>query len=80
MFDNQRINILKQLKYIKSLILFWILRYQIEVDCSSGQFKSAKLKDKESTINVPSFLNNIEKRKRLMHQVLTFVGRWSAAD
>ena len=27
-------------------------RYLIEVDCSLGQFKSAKLKDKEYTINV----------------------------
>ena len=49
-----------------------------KVDCSSGQFKSAKLKDKEHTLNAPIFFHNIEKRKRLMHQILTFVGRWSA--
>ena len=32
-----------------------ILRYQIEVDSSSGLFKSAKLKDKEYTRYVLSF-------------------------
>ena len=30
-------------------------RYLIEVDCSLGLFMSAKLKDKEDTINVTSF-------------------------
>ena len=30
-------------------------RYLIKVDCSPGQFKSAKLKDKEYTINGPIF-------------------------
>ena len=33
-------------------------RYLIEVDCSSGQFKSAKLKDKEYTINVTDGTDN----------------------
>ena len=41
----------------------------IEVDCSSVQYKSAKLKDKEHTINAPSFKTTLQNRKRLMHQV-----------
>ena len=43
-------------------------RHLIEVDCSSSHFKSAKLKDKEFTINAPSFYTTLQKRKRLMHQ------------
>ena len=42
-------------------------RYLIEADCSLGQFKSAKLKDKEYAINVST-------------QKCTIVGRWSAID
>ena len=38
-------------------------RYLIEVDCSLGQFKSAKLKDKEYTINAPFFVHNIAKKE-----------------
>ena len=38
-------------------------RYLIEVGCSSGQFKSAKLKDKEYTINAPTFFTTSQKRK-----------------
>ena len=37
-------------------------RYIKEIDCSSGQFKSAKLKDKVYTKKAPSLLNNIKKR------------------
>ena len=33
----------------ESAFFCWPYRYLIEVDCSSGQFKSAKLKDKECT-------------------------------
>ena len=44
-------------------------RYLIEVDCSSGQFKSAKLNDKDYTFNAFSLKKNITKRTRLMHQV-----------
>ena len=44
-------------------------RYLIAVDCSSSHLKSAKLKDKEYTINVPSFYTTLQKRKKLMHQV-----------
>ena len=36
-------------------------QFLIEVDCSLGQFKSAKLKDKENTINPPSFYKRIAK-------------------
>ena len=36
-------------------------RYLKEVDCSSGQFKSAKLKDKEYTINAPIFFTTLQK-------------------
>ena len=42
-------------------------RYLIEVDCSSGQFKSAKLKDKEYTLYAPNFYTRLQK-KGLMHQ------------
>ena len=49
-------------------------RYVTEVDCSSGQFKSAKLKDKEYTINAPIFTQYCKKRKRLMHQISNI--RW----
>ena len=48
--------------------------YLIEVDCFLGQFKSAKLKDKEHTINAPSFFSTLQKRKRLMHQVFIVCG------
>ena len=37
-------------------------RYLIEIGCSSDQFKSAKLKDKEYTINMPIFFHNIAKK------------------
>ena len=36
-------------------------RYPIEVDCCSGQFKSAKLKDKEYTITASSFCTTLPK-------------------
>ena len=39
-------------------------RYLIEVDCSLGQFKSAKLKDKVYTINAPIFFHNIAKKEK----------------
>ena len=35
----------------------------VQVECSSVQFKSSKLKDKEYTINVSSFLHNIAQKK-----------------
>ena len=38
-------------------------RYLIEVDCSLGQFKSAKSKDKEYTLNAPSFYSALQKKK-----------------
>ena len=44
-------------------------RYLIEEDCSLGQFRSAKLKDKQYTINAPIFSQHCKKRKRLMHQL-----------
>ena len=40
-------------------------RYQIELDCSLGQFKSAKLEDKEYTINATKFFCNIAKKKEI---------------
>ena len=56
-------------------------RYQIELDYSPGQFKSAKLKDKKYTINVPSFYTTLHKKERdLCTKFLTFVGRRSAVD
>ena len=36
-------------------------RYLIEVDCSLGQFKSDKLKDKQFTINAPIFSQHCKK-------------------
>ena len=40
-------------------------RYLIEVDCSSGQFKSAKLKETKYAINAPIFFTTYQqKRKR----------------
>ena len=39
----------------------WVHKYLIRVDCSSGQFKSAKLKGKECT----KFLHNIAKKKKI---------------
>ena len=39
-------------------------RYQIELNCSLGQFKSAKLEDKEYTINATKFFCNIAKKER----------------
>ena len=53
-------------------------RYLIEVDCSSCQFKSAKLKNKEYTINAPTFFTTLQKKKDGCTKFLTFVGRWSA--
>ena len=57
-------------------------RYLIEVDCSSGQFKSAKLKDRKYTTNAPNFFHIIAKKKKNgWTKFLTFVGgRWSAVD
>ena len=40
-------------------------RYLIEVDCSLGQFKSAKLKDKEYIINAPSFYTTLQKKTEI---------------
>ena len=40
-------------------------RYLIEVDGSSGQFKSAQLKDKEYTINAPSFDTTLPNKKEI---------------
>ena len=37
----------------------------MEVDCSLGQFKSAKLKDKEYTKNAPIFFTTLQKKKKL---------------
>ena len=34
-----------------------------EVDCSLGQFKSAKLKDKEFTVNSPNFYTTLKKER-----------------
>ena len=48
---------------------FWH-RYLIEVDCSAGQFKSAKLEDKEYNINVASFSKHCKKEinaQRFLH-------------
>ena len=39
-------------------------RYLREVDCSLGQFKSAKLKDKNNTINAPTFFKTLQKKER----------------
>ena len=39
--------------------------YLIEVDCSLGQFKVAKLKDKEYDLNAPIFSQHWEKRKKM---------------
>ena len=39
--------------------------YLIEVDCSSGQFKLAKLKDKKYTINAPIFFITLQKKKEM---------------
>ena len=50
-------------------LVSWYHRYLIEVDCSLGQFESAKLKDKEFTIKAPNFFTTLQKRKRLMHQI-----------
>ena len=47
----------------------WDHRYLIEEDCSSGQFKSAKLKDKNHTTDTPIFLTTLHKRNTLMHQI-----------
>ena len=40
-------------------------RCLIEVDCSLGQFKSAKLKDKIYTINTPIFFTTLKKKKEI---------------
>ena len=37
----------------------------IEVDNSLAQFKSAKLKDKQHTINAPSFYATLQKKKEI---------------
>ena len=49
-------------------------------DCFSGQFKSAKFKDKEHNINAPSFYTLFQKKRYWCIKLLTFVGRWSAVD
>ena len=38
-------------------------RYLKEVDCSSGQFKSAKLKDKEYTTKALILFTTVQKRE-----------------
>ena len=43
-------------------------RNLIEIDCSSGQFKSAKLKVKEYNKNAPISFTTLQK-KRWMHQI-----------
>ena len=53
-------------------------RYLIEVDCSLGQFKSAKLKDQEYAINAPISQYCKKRKKDGCTKFLTFVGRWSA--
>ena len=40
-------------------------RYLIEVDCSSGQFKSTKLKDKEYTLKAPILLTTSKQKKEM---------------
>ena len=42
-------------------------RYVREVDCCLGQFKSAKLKNIEYSINVPIFVTTMTQRKKWMH-------------
>ena len=37
-------------------------RYLIEVDCSLGQFKSAKLRGQEDTINASRFYTTLLKK------------------
>ena len=54
------------------------LRYLIEVDCSLDKFKSAKLKDKEYTINAPNFSQQCKKERDGWTKFLKFVGKWSA--
>ena len=44
------------------LISVYYHRYIIKVNCSLGQFKSAKLSDKEYTINSPSVYITLQKR------------------
>ena len=44
----------------------------IELDCSLGQFKSAKLKNKENAVSAPNFYTYLQKRYRLMHQVFNY--------
>ena len=51
----------------------------IEVYCSSGQFMSAKLKNKEYTINASSFFT-IWQKKIEAKNFSRFAGRWSAVD
>ena len=41
-------------------------RYQIKVDCSSGQSKSVKLKDR---INAPIWFTTLQIKKSWMHQI-----------
>ena len=55
----------------------------IRVDCSSSQFKSAKLKGKEYTIksiNATSFWEHCKKERNWCIKFLMLVGRWSAVD
>ena len=40
-------------------------RYLKEVDCSSGQFKSAKLKDEEYAIHAPFFFTTLQKKEKI---------------
>ena len=55
-------------------------RYLMEVDCSLGQFKSTKLKDKEYTINAQSSAQHCKKERDWCIKFLTFIGRWSSVD
>ena len=60
---------------------FWTFKSSTtDIDCSSGQFKSAKLKNKEYTVNAPSFNPTLKKEKDWHTKSVTFVGRWSAVD
>ena len=48
-------------------------RYLKEVDCSSGQFKSAKLKDKEYTTKAPILFTTLQKKRNGCPKFFTFL-------
>ena len=58
-------NELQKMKTSFHIFLYLDHRYLIEVDCSSGQFKSVKLKDKKYTINAPIFFTILQKKKKM---------------